>query len=274
MKIAANALSLGMILTFSQTLNAQTTKEEVLSDLNRTGGVYYAYPVVESENTPAPKEYEPFYISHYGRHGSRYLIGNRDYESMQELMAKAREAGALTDFGLSVAARIDSIMPEAKGRGGDLSPLGRRQHRGIAERMYRAYPQVFGKGCGDISARSTTVVRCVLSMDAFCERLKELNPSLTIDRESSGRYMNYLNYHSDDHYLQTIDGPRWKEQYRKFKAGHTNPERMIKSIFSDPGFVELNVNPEEFMWGMYWLASDMQDMETRISFYDAFTPDE
>lgn len=274
LKIAGKALSLGMILAFSQTLNAQTTKEEVLSDLNRTGGVYYAYPVVESENTPAPKGYEPFYISHYGRHGSRYLIGNRDYESMQELMAKAREAGALTEFGLSVAARIDSIMPEARGRGGDLSPLGRRQHRGIAERMYRAYPQVFGKGCGDISARSTTVVRCVLSMDAFCERLKELNPSLTIDRESSGRYMNYLNYHSDDHYLQTIDGPRWKEQYRKFKAGHTNPERMIKSIFSDPGFVELNVNPEEFMWGMYWLASDMQDMETKISFYDAFTPDE
>ena len=28
------------------------------------------------------------------------------------------------------------------------------------------------------------------------------------------------------------------------------------------------------MWGLYWIASDMQDMETKVSFYDLFTADE
>lgn len=252
---------------------AQTTEAEMMSDLNKTGGVYYAYPVTESINTKPPKGYEPVYISHYGRHGSRYLIGDNDYTSMHELMKRARGAGALTEFGMDVAARIDSIMPEAEGRGGDLSPLGVRQHRGIAERMYKAYPNVF-KGDKELSARSTLVVRCVLSMDAFCERLKELNPNLKIVRESSNRYMPYLCYHSPDHHEYTIDGNRWREQYRKFKEAHTNPARMIKSLFNDDKFVELNVNPDDFMWGMYWLASDMQNMETAISFYDVFTPEE
>lgn len=256
------------------TANAQTTKEEVLSDLNRTGGVYYAYPVTESANTPAPKGYEPFYISHYGRHGSRYLISDNDYAWVKNLMDKARSQGALTELGLSVAQRLDSIMPEAQGRGGDLSPLGVRQHREIAERMYKAYPEVFKTGGSTISARSTLVVRCVLSMAAFCESLKELNPALQIERESSNRYMPYLCYHSPDHHDYTVNGNRWKEQYRKFKEAHTNSDRLIESLFSDPEFVELNVNPDELMWGFYWIASDMQNMETPVSFYDIFTPEE
>lgn len=253
---------------------AQTSREETLADLNRTGGVYYAYPVRESKNTPAPKGYEPFYISHYGRHGSRYLIGDRDYEWMVELMHKAKDANALTPQGVLLAARLDTIWDEARGRGGDLSPLGVRQHRGIAERMYKAYPEVFKTGGADLSARSTLVVRCVLSMDAFSERLKELNPKLKIVRESSNRYMPYLCYHSPDHHDYTVRGDRWKEQFRKFRESHTNPERIVGTLFSDPNFVEINVNPDDFMWGLYWIASDMQDMETPINLYDLFTPDE
>ena len=57
---------------------AQTAKDEIFNDLNKAGGVYYAYPVSTVEQTPAPKGYEPFYVSHYGRHGSRYLIADND----------------------------------------------------------------------------------------------------------------------------------------------------------------------------------------------------
>ena len=41
----------------------------------KLGGVYYAYPIESGMANPllqlAPEGYEPFYISHYGRHGSR-----------------------------------------------------------------------------------------------------------------------------------------------------------------------------------------------------------
>ena len=80
------------VIAFALNLSAQTTREEMAADLNKTGGVYYAYPTVEADNTPAPKGYKPFHISHYGRHGSRYLIGDNDYQWMADLMHKARSA--------------------------------------------------------------------------------------------------------------------------------------------------------------------------------------
>ncbi len=252
-------------------LAAQTSKEEVLSDLNRTGGVYYAYPDKDHVSTPAPKDYKPFYVSHYGRHGSRYLISDNDYSWVQKLMHKADNENALSSLGKDALLRLDSLWIETRGRGGDLSPLGVRQHRGIAERLYSNYPEVFHNN-SNITARSTLVPRCILSMDAFCERLKELNPKLKIEREASQRNMNYLCYHSPESNAYTSS--EWKEQYRKFEQAHTHPERLMASLFTDSIFVEKNVNPHDLMWGFYWIASGMQDVETSLDFYDLFTPDE
>ena len=252
---------------------AQTAKDEIFNDLNKAGGVYYAYPVSTVEQTPAPKGYEPFYVSHYGRHGSRYLIADNDYKWVLDLMRKAKDAGALTPLGLDALERVEKVWLEAEGRGGDLSPLGVRQHRGIAERMFNTFPEVF-KGKVDISARSTIVMRCAMSMDAFCERLKELNPQLNITREASNRYMCYMNYHSpESNAFNAPDGP-WQEEYRKFEESHTNADRLVGTLFSDSLWVVRNVNPHKVMWGFYWLAVGMQDIETKVSFMDLFEPQE
>ena len=252
---------------------AQTAKDEIFNDLNKAGGVYYAYPVSTVEQTPAPKGYEPFYVSHYGRHGSRYLIADNDYKWVLDLMRKAKDAGALTPLGLDALERVEQGWREAEGRGGDLSPLGVRQHRGIAERMFNTFPEVF-KGKVDISARSTIVMRCAMSMDAFCERLKELNPQLNITREASNRYMCYMNYHSpESNEFNAPDGP-WQEEYRKFEESHTNADRLVGTLFSDSLWVVRNVNPHKVMWGFYWLAVGMQDIETKVSFMDLFEPQE
>lgn len=267
-------LSVLAILSAFASSQGQTTPEEVMADLNRTGGVYYAYPVVDVQNTPPPAGYSPVYISHYGRHGSRYLISDNDYKWVTRIMHRADSANLLTTQGKSLLARLDSIADEADGRGGDLSPLGVRQHRGIAERMYQSFPVVFEGADRNISARSTLVVRCVLSMSAFCERLKELNPSLNITRESSQRYMPYLCYHSPDHGEYTVNGPKWKAMYEDFKKRHTNPERMMSALFTDPTRAAGMVNPDDLMWGLYWIASDMQNMESDLSFHKFFTPQE
>lgn len=253
--------------------NAQTTREEMYADLNKTGGVYYAYPVTQSENTAPPKGYEPFYISHYGRHGSRYLISDKDYTDVAKVLHAAKKAGALTPLGEDAMLRIDSIIKETDKRAGDLTPLGVKQHRGIAERMYAAYPQVF-KGNPDISARSTLVVRCVLSMDAFCERLKELNPKLNITRESSQRYMGYLCHH-------TKEANKWKDTpenfgiaYNNFEKKHINPDRLLNSLFNNREFIDTKIDKNNFIWNLYYIASGMQDIETEIDLYDLFTPEE
>ena len=103
-------------------VSAQTTREEMAADLNKTGGVYLAYPTTSADNTPAPKGYKPFHISHYGRHGSRYLISDNDYMNVVRIMHKADSMNALTPLGKELNIRLDSLMLEAAGRGGALSP--------------------------------------------------------------------------------------------------------------------------------------------------------
>lgn len=261
------------ILLSAGSILAQTTREEMASDFNKTGGVYYAYPSVSADNTPAPKGFKPFHISHYGRHGSRYLISDNDYRRVYDLLNKAASHQALTPLGKNLLSRLDSLMIETDGRGGDLSPLGRRQHRNIAERMYNNYPEVFTDN-SLISARSTLVPRCILSMTSFTERLKEFNPKLKIDYESSNRNMYYMCHSTPESDEFNGKNGWWKEVYRKFEEKHTKPDRLIESIFSDSQFVDRYVNPHDFMWSIYWLASDAQNTEGKINFYDLLTAGE
>ena len=252
---------------------AQSTREAILEDIARTGGVYYAYPVKEAIATPPPKGYKPFYISHYARHGSRWIQSEQDYKTVVDIFEKAHQAGVLTALGEDVRKRMALVWEDAEGHGGDLTPLGVRQHRGIAERMFQNYPEVF-KGSPALSARSTVVLRCVLSMDAFCERLKELNPALQIRREACARYMKYMNYHTPEAVKFVSHQGPWYEEYRKFKEAHTRPDRLVTSLFNSPDYIRKNVNPDELMWGLYWIASDMQDVELPLSFYDLFEKEE
>lgn len=263
-----------LLATFCLGVNAQTTFEEISADLNKAGGVYLAYPKVEAKQTPAPKGYKSFYVSHYGRHGSRYLLGDRDYNWIIKLMEKAETFNGLTPLGHDVLKRLNLVWEEAQGRAGDLTPLGVRQHQGIAERMSKNFPEVF-RGQRKVSARSTVVYRCAMSMVAFGDRLKGLNPQLNISYEMSDKYMSYLNYHSDrsNAFTHGKTGP-WVEEYRKFEEAQVQPNRLVNSLFSNADFIRCEVNPNELMWGLYWIAVDMQDMETPVLFFDLFTAKE
>lgn len=254
---------------------AQTSFEEISADLNKSGGVYLAYPEVTTRQTPAPKGYTPFYVSHYGRHGSRYLLGDGDFTMTISLLEKAENEGCITPLGKDVLQRLRKVFTETRGRGGDLTPLGARQHKGIAERMARNYPEAF-RGKRRVFARSTVVYRCAMSMAAFCDGLKGIYPQLSVDYEMTERNMSYLNYHTDESnkFTHGETGP-WVEEYRKFEAEHVKPARLVNSLFSDADFIRCQVNPEKLAWAFYWIASDMQDIETKdVTFYDIFTPQE
>lgn len=261
-------------LLLSAPLSAQTSREEVCADLNKAGGVYLTYPEPTTALTPAPKGYRPFYISHYARHGSRYLIGDNDYLWVTTALARADSANALTSLGKDVLGRLQKLWPAVEGRGGDLTPVGVRQHQGIAKRMFDSYPEVF-KGKRKVSARSTTVMRCAMSMAAFGDRLKGHAPQLDISYEVSNRYMGYLNYHTAESNVFTDQrtGP-WAGEYSKFEAAHVNPSRLMSSLFSKTEYVRQHIDGANLMWGLYWIAVDMQDIGTTLSFYDIFTPDE
>src|SRR5574344_2942133 len=194
MKMKFKYLFIALFLPFLS-LSAQTTKEEVMKNILQAGSTYYSYPGPSGKLTPAPKGYKPFYISHYGRHGSRWLLHRHTYEELKQTLDKAAEAGALTPYGLEVRQRYAKVFDNGRYRAGELSPLGVKQHRQIAERMYRNYPEILRKPI-HIEAVATVYSRCILSMAAFSERLKELNPRLDITRTAGEMTTTYLNFYN------------------------------------------------------------------------------
>ena len=77
------------------TAAAQTAREEIRANKYLAGSNYLDYDrqLPTQALTPAPKGYTPFYMSHYGRHGSRWLISADSYSSVTEPLRKARQAG-------------------------------------------------------------------------------------------------------------------------------------------------------------------------------------
>ena len=223
------------------------------------GGVYYAYQAPKVKYAPVPKGYKPFYISHYGRHGSRWMPKDSRYEW---IAAQFEDESNLTDFGLEVKRRLQPALENARGNGGKLTPLGAEQHRQIARRMYRRFKEIFRQKDIHISARSSTSPRCAASMRAFCEQLRKLNPALDIVEETDQKYMYYIAYTS----------PEEEELERDTVVRcRVTGERLAGTLYKDPSKQK---EPDKLLSELHTLASSMQDIPLKDSFWDLFTEEE
>lgn len=276
MRIQISRYGILCILLFfcNSIILAQTSKQEIFNTPQKSGGVNFAYPIQQSvKGTPTPKGYLPFYISHFGRHGSRYLVEDKEYKHVLDVFHRADSANALTPLGKAVLQRLQTTWQEAQGNGGDLTPLGISQIKGIATRMYQQYPEAL-TASANVSAVSTTVGRCIHSMNILCQQLKELSPGLSIVEDANPKLMDYLNYHTKQAVEFRSAHDTWKVRYDQFEKGHVHPARLIKTLFSDGNYLIEKTDPASIMWDLYGVASILQDMRTSISLYDIFEKEE
>ena len=102
------------LLALSLTAGAQQARKDFKADRKLSASNYLAYPgPLQAKLTAAPKGYEPFYLSHYGRHGSRWLIGDRDYNRPVNILAKADSLGKLTAKGKDVLHKLTLLRDAA-----------------------------------------------------------------------------------------------------------------------------------------------------------------
>ena len=179
-KLAASiaAALLIAIPSFSQQKMDPESVRLLKEDMTRAGVNTNSYEVPEIKDSKVPKGYKPFYISHYGRHGSRNNWGRRYYERLFQRLTSAKEAGILSQSGDSLLKSV-SLIKDIELQGGvdgRLTPRGVREHQGIAERMFNRYPRVFKKGNHKIRAVSSTTPRCIVSMAAFTTSLQKQAP--------------------------------------------------------------------------------------------------
>lgn len=239
------------------------------------GGIYYTYHYEPTKMTPVPKGYKPIYVSHFGRHGSRWHASADNYERSQRFLNKASDKGVLTPFGEKLQAVVNRVADRAHGRTGELSQQGINEHRGIAERMYRNFPMLFKGKNVHIESRSTNVPRCILSMAAFDARLKELNPSIDIYATTND------NWHA-------VLIPSKGRKYNFKEAGKT-PKMMIDStaaaiaddvlarIYKPEFRDEIEAEKSRYnklVRNLFYLSIIMQDTEGDERIDDVFTGEE
>lgn len=270
-KIFILALSILAVTTVA----AQTTKKEIFSDIYRTGSNYFAYPGPRQQKlTPAPLGYEPFYIFHYARHGSRYMSNNSYYETAINMLDSAKQVGLLTQKGEEVLKKLRIGYADAWHRDGDLTALGARQHREIAHRMYDRFPNLLSQPLY-IDAKSSTSRRCMLSMFNFCMEMQSLNPALDIAMDASKHDMKYV---VEDLSLKpetTAESDAlWKQASEMFEKAHDS-RRLMNILITDPTKVASTFSGRELMEALYNVAEDLQNVpELGISLIDIFTKDE
>ncbi len=253
---------------------AQTAREEIAENPYLSGSNYLDYNRQLSTKplTPAPKGYEPFYLSHYGRHGSRWLLDKRDYLDITDALLKAQKQGKLTAKGAEVLGQLERFYPTTVKRLGDLTTVGERQHHGIGRRMTQNFPEIFLKKNVAVDARSTVVPRCILSMMAECEELQGANPSVRIHNDVSESLQHYLNQPWSDRLRKASRKARGTRDLYNRKLTH--PERLCTVLFNDQQWAADSISAGHLMRRLFDVATNMQSHDTDIDLLSLFTTDE
>jgi len=268
-------LTLWAVAAMAVSVKAQSPFDEIRKNVALSANNYLAYPgPTQQQLTPAPAGYKPIYISHYGRHGSRYLIDPNDYQYVVDVLASADRRGTLTELGYATLAKVCRMQREAEGRLGELTPLGALQHRQIARRMYERFPEVFSD-TAHVDARSTVVIRCILSMENALQELIRLNPRLRISHDASQHDMYYMNQQDSALFAQKMNSLT-KLVYDRWEDEHVRPQRLMSVLFSSEDYIREHVNARELYYKLYHLAGIVQNSEIRheLSLYPLFTTDE
>lgn len=262
-------------IAFMTALSAQTARDEIRQDYRCSASNYLAYPgPTQQQLTPAPKGMKPFYISHYGRQGSRYLSKPSSYNDPYQVMVAADSLGKLTPYGQDILQRLDVICQDAENRWGELTPLGAEQHQQIAARMVEHFPEVFTDST-TLDARSTGVGRSILSMEYELLQLLRLFPRLKFHHNATHRDMVYLNY-QDKNALALKNNQAAQNLYEPYAKTLENHQRLMSVLFNDTAYVNHHVNGAKLSSDLFNLASGLQNTELRdqLTLYDLWTEEE
>jgi len=175
-------------------MHGQDARKRLQENPERYGGVHHSYeaPAIQAD-TPAPKGYEPFYVSHYGRHGSRYLTSMHSVTRVSHLFDSLDSLGVLSSEGMAVHKALKALEQSHEEQAGYLTLRGGREHQEIAQRLYERVPGLFSQAERDrVVAEASYVQRCIQSLANFTMSLKGNAPQLRFDVYAGERFMHHI----------------------------------------------------------------------------------
>ena len=223
---------------------------------------YDVYPdSIPDKLTAAPHGKKPFYISHYGRHGSRYINRRSGYEIPYKMIVQANGVDELTAMGKRVFSEMNFILNDSEDRWGDLTTLGKIQQLQIARRMIDRFPEVFADSA-NVSAISTVVPRCMMSMESFLIGLTQQNPRLRITMDASRRTQGYMNYQDPLLRINKMT-PEAQKAYDAYIASRVGNSRLMEMLFKNPDIVKELV--DETFFSYYLMKMGLFQLNTHLN---------
>ena len=267
-----------LILSISG-LSCLAQPEVVLGDPFKSSGLDNIYDFDAQICTAAPKGYEAFYISHYGRHGSRYPYTATVATALLDLLHEAEGKENLSEYGNGLMARLELFMEKAGNHIGELTDLGRQQQYRLAGEMAERYPQAFRKGAV-VTAQASSSPRSILSMASFCTALARKCPSIRIDQFQGFAETQATAPNMGRNPLR-IKGPGLGNPYRESPAEFMQrrfpefTETVLGKMFRDPYAALGDKDVQYLMDHIYMLIGGMNSLPdgVRMDFSDIATPE-
>lgn len=270
LSLAAIACS---ITTIEQERNI---RQELNENRNRLGGSSAPYEYIQVDYSRAPKGYEPFYISHFGRHGSRMHTSADMFNHLNKVFNRADSLLILTPEGMLAKEMFTKVDSAMRGHLGELTYVGQREQEELAERMYGNFPEVFSGSTKKILAQSTTSDRVVKSMNHFCKKLLNKNGELEIREESDENTQRYLNNYTSEYREYYKNGP-WREVRDAWVEQNIDISTLTGRLFTSAEIFNGKPNgssAKRFAQDLYSLAKIMPASGLGFGFYEFFTEDE
>jgi len=230
------------------------------------------YAAFEHTFTPAPVGYQPYYVSTYARHGSRWLIDPNDYDFPLSVLRTAAAEGNLTKRGKQLLRQLEELRrlsPDDKL--GVLTDVGFEQHNGIAQRMCERFPEVFDK-TARIEAQSSFVPRCVKSMAEEAEVIERMSGAWVSQESGRPEWQDYLAHGSLQQEIKEALKPA-RPIVDSVLAARVHPERLCKQLFRKPEKIQPK-DQRRFMRLVFDLAGNMQSHHYPIRLWPLFTDEE
>lgn len=241
----------------------------------RVLGVYRLYPSCKIP-PPTPDGYSACYISHYGRHGSRFLLEETPYRRVRDVLARAEADGRLTEAGERAYAELLGVWPQFEGRAGELTSVGADQHRAIARRMAERQGSVFAAN-GVVRASASATSRTQESMEAFCGQLQTSFPHIRIVQTTDAA----LNPYSAASGIPRPDDLRtkspeaeWRPEFDRFCRQRLDTPTFCRRIFTDTAYAAGLCEPADFERDFYHLAIHFAGCGMDIDWLRLFPLDE
>ena len=255
------------------------TPEPRLPDWSKAAGLDLPYDMSPKALTPAPAGYKAVYISHYGRHGSRYAYTSKSYKLPLQMLQEAAKDGNLTERGRKLLDELEAFWEKGRYKVGDLTPLGWEQHDWIARNMVKSFPGAFRAG-SRIDACSSGSVRSILSMASECTTFAREAPKAQIYAHQSVLDIQATRPNEGENPF-LYKGPEMPFPYAEsseafFYRRFPQYKEVLARMFKDPDACLKNRDAYKVFFYFYMFVAGMNSLpeEERIDMSGLLTPEE